>query len=94
MAENIQCRRCYHLRNDWCKIKRDSPDQELVRTCLYYSEATNADKLRAGDNKYIAGVVCTGCPPGIETGKQCTGDGACYDCWLNWLKSPAGGDTE
>lgn len=56
---------------------------------------TNADRLRAGDNKYIAGVVCTGCPPGKETDAKFTGDGACYDCWLSWLQSPAdGGDGD
>lgn len=55
---------------------------------------SNADRIRAGSNEHIAGVVCTGCPPGVETGKQCTGDGACYDCWLEWLQSPAGDDGD
>ena len=55
----------------------------------YKHKQTNADRIRAGSNEHIAGVVCTGCPPGVETGKQCTGDGACYDCWLDWLKQEA-----
>ena len=55
-------------------------------------EPTNADLFRAMSDEKIAGTVCTGCPPGMETGKQCTGDGACYDCWLNWLQMPVGGD--
>lgn len=55
---------------------------------------TQADRIRAGSNEHIAGVVCTGCPLGMETGKQCTEDGACYDCWLDWLKSPIRGDED
>ena len=55
---------------------------------------TNADRIRAMSDEKIAGVVCTGCPPGKDVGQQCTGDGACYDCWLDWLKSPVGGDGD
>lgn len=56
---------------------------------------TNADCIRSYSDEKIAGVVCTGCPPGKDFGQECTGDGACYDCWLDWLQSPAdGGDWD
>lgn len=73
-----------------------NPDDPVFDHYAKWEETppTNADRIRAGSNEHIAGVVCTGCPPGIETGKQCTGDGACYDCWLNWLQSPADGGGE
>ena len=105
--ENCEdCRKilgCYEIGEDgavWCLVAkgyigderticplRPAPEQERPIT-------TNADHIRAGSNEHIAGVVCTGCPPGMETGKQCTEDGACYDCWLDWLKSPIRGDTD
>ena len=77
--------------NDVCVVT----NMDAIRgDCIYYTPKTNADRIRAGSNEHIAGFVCTGCPPGMETGKQCTGDETCYDCWLDWLQSPAGGECE
>ena len=94
MPEAVQCRRCYHLRNDWCKIKRDSPDPELVRTCPYYHEATNADRIRAMSDEELASYLMLGelttlrklgCFPKPKEIDQAMSE------WLDWLQSPAGG---
>ena len=54
MPRNIQCKKCYHLQNDWCDPKLDSPDPDLVRDCQYYKTATNADRIRAYDDRKLA----------------------------------------
>ena len=57
-----------------------------AQAVLRHSVKTNADSIRSYSDEKIAGAVCTGCPPGKDFGQECTGDGACYDCWLDWLK--------
>lgn len=68
------------------------------KTCKERSHPkTNGDNVRSMSNKQIAGVACTGCPPGVES-ERCDsvlgGEGSCYNCWFNWLQSPAGGDED
>lgn len=55
---------------------------------------TQADLFRTMSDEKIAGTICTGCPPGKDFEQQCTGNGACYDCWLDWLQSPVGGNED
>ena len=87
MPEAVQCRRCYHLRNDWCKIKRDSPDPELVRTCPYYHEATNADRIRAMTDEELAEFISSTdfCELLCNDSPVCI-DGQCFARLFNWLK--------
>ena len=54
MPYNVQCKKCYHLQNDWCKEKVDSPDPDLVRDCQYYKTATVADRIRAYNDRKLA----------------------------------------
>ena len=46
MPHNVQCKKCYHLQNDWCSQKVDSPDPDLMRDCQYYRAATNFDRIK------------------------------------------------
>ena len=37
MANNVQCKNCFHLGyDDWCAVVRDSPDSERLRNCEHY----------------------------------------------------------
>lgn len=37
MANNVQCKNCFHLDyDDWCAVVRDAPDSERLRNCEYY----------------------------------------------------------
>lgn len=87
MPINVQCKRCAHLINDWCKEKLDSPDPDMVRNCLYYKEATNADRIRAMADEDLAWKFA-----------EAQGDphnSAVMLGWLAWLQSPAeGGDGD
>ena len=60
MQLNVQCKRCANLHNDWCDKKHDSPDPEMVRDCLYYSTASNADRIRAMTDEELATTIFTG----------------------------------
>lgn len=75
-----------HLQNDWCNQKIDSPDPDMLWSCMYYKEATNADRLRAGTDEEIAARM-RGCPDPLE---RCPNIN-CRECWLQWLRSPAEG---
>ncbi len=85
----ILCTSCKH--DDNCTEVRLT---QMWGMCEYYSPRTNADRLRAGSDEKIAGVMSSGCPPGLETLEHCAVDGGCYDCWLDWLSQPAEGGGE
>lgn len=95
MPFNVQCKRCFHLQNEWCKQKLDSPDPDAMRNCLYYKEATNADRIRAMSDEELAKwgseiTRCDYCPA-----KPCKSLFHCETQWLAWLQSPAdGGDHD
>ena len=57
MAKNVKCKRCFHLYNDWCIPKHDSPDPDIVRDCLHFIEKTNADRLRAMSDEELAEFI-------------------------------------
>lgn len=85
MPINVQCKRCAHLKNDWCEPKKDSPDPDILCICQFYREKTNADRLRAMSDEKLVDYIC--CP-----WTQCVSlQGECDECILNWLKSPVNG---
>lgn len=54
--------------------------------CVYYTAATNADKLRALSDEELAGMFCR-----AETcGRAYGPNGKAY--WIEWLQTPVGGD--
>lgn len=92
MPFNVQCKRCFHLQNEWCKQKLDSPDPDAMRNCLYYKEATNADRIRAMSDEELVKVINRPCPSSFFTCGTLSAV-ECEQCWLDWLQSPAdGGD--
>lgn len=34
--KKVRCKRCAILRDEWCEMKKDSPDPELERDCEHY----------------------------------------------------------
>ena len=55
----------------------------------------NADRIRAMSDEELAKRLCLRnhkCPPGYTSvfTPNCAEIYGCYDCWLDWLKSPAG----
>jgi hypothetical protein len=74
----------------------DMSDQYVDMTNYHTvtNNQTNGDSVRSMSNEQIAGVACTGCPPGVEN-ERCDsvlgGEGSCYNCWLHWLQSPVEG---
>ena len=97
MPFNVQCKKCLHYRNEWCKQKLDSPDPDLVRDCLYYITATNADRVRAKCDEELAEFFGTlpCCPPGEDLEELCFPLDSCegtemkVKCWLKWLRQEA-----
>ena len=57
---------------------------------------TNADRIRSMTDEELAdwlGVYCNG-QTAQEVGKPCASDiGSCEECWLDWLKEGAEGET-
>ena len=47
MPQNVVCKKCNNLVNDWCEKVIDSPDQDMQRDCQYFCEKTNADRIRS-----------------------------------------------
>lgn len=83
----ITCAKCVNYRKEWCDIKRDSPDPDLVRDCESFSAATWGDRIRAMTDEELAWFYakkiasCYGCEAStIED---------CAKCWKIWLKEPA-----
>lgn len=89
---SVKCKFCCNYKNQWCEEKMDSPDPDLERECFYYSQATNADRIRAMSDEEAAEYFNEhfGCPP--TQSPRCP-DISCYECWLNWLKQPAKEET-
>lgn len=94
MPLQVFCRNCAQYRNEWCKLKVDSPDPDMVRNCQYYRGMTNADRIRAMTDEelavFVEGSICPGgvCPLGNETDVS---KPSCQKCWLDWLRQEAGG---
>lgn len=85
MAKQVQCKRCFHLNNDWCIPKMDSPDPDIVRDCQYYIAKTNGDRIRQMNNELLADII--DCPYG-EDRKDCKMSNQflfCVECKFDWL---------
>ena len=44
--KDIQCKNCKRYAHQWCSVKIDSPDPDLVRECIHFKQRTNYDKIR------------------------------------------------
>ena len=92
MPKNAMCKNCNNYRCDWCEKVVDSPDPNMPRTCQYFWERTNADRIRAMSDEELARFLaenewecetyndCAKCP-------RMTDDG-CVSL-SKWLKQPA-----
>ena len=80
MAENVVCKKCNNLVNDWCEKVIDSPDPDMQRDCQYFWEKTNADRIRAMSDEELA--MCL-----YEIGYD--GGWGAPEGTLEWLQQPA-----
>ena len=91
--KNIKCKNCKNLVNDWCDVKCDSPDTELVRNCTGFEQMTNGDRIRAMSDEELAKFLddCNshGC---VCPARDCRA--TCYECIVDLLKQPAEVDDE
>lgn len=88
-----KCKNCKHLFgqyvNDeyfgkWCLKIEDSPDEELERECKCYGTITQADRIRSMTDEELSKIIKH---PDCKA-KECEYVGSCYDCRLEWLRSP------
>lgn len=87
----IKCRNCISYKNDWCKKVTDSPDPDIVRTCQYFKEETNGDRIRSMSNEELAQFIpnwsyTDACKCG-EHYVDCNNE--CEKCVAEWLQQPA-----
>ena len=87
----MKCRNCKNntLLDDgkqfsWCEIRKDNLGIDEERYCEAFSQATNADRIRAMTDEDIAMLLQPGCPPRLQCPDKPPHD--CYKCWLDWLK--------
>ena len=99
MPLQVFCRNCAQYRNEWCKLKIDSPDPDMVRGCQYYRGMTNADRIRAMTDEELAELFEM--IPHLGNPSTYTMDGFCIDDglrtkrqWLDWLRKKAERDYE
>ena len=96
MPKNVMCKNCNNYRCDWCEKVVDSPDPNMPRTCQYFWERTNADRIRAMSDEELAQMLnkaivchtlrslgyCHKCP--LFGANPCDTEGL-----LEWIKQPA-----
>lgn len=69
------------------EVDRSLPDDwDFIVQCREPQLATNADRIRAMSDEDLAETLCR-----VETDGRAYGPSGKAD-WLEWLKSPAGGD--
>ena len=49
-----KCKNCINLKNHWCDMVVDSPDENAERECCTYERMKNADKIRSMSDKELA----------------------------------------
>jgi hypothetical protein len=91
MPKNVMCKNCNNYRCDWCEKVVDSPDPNMPRTCQYFGERTNADRIRAMSDEELARwvmkfVIDCAIASGIEDPTWDDGSG---EAMLEWLQQPA-----
>ena len=98
MPLQVFCRNCAQYRNEWCKLKVDSPDPDMMRDCQYYRGMTNADSIRSMTDEELAKLIADDWCELIncESVLFCNGIGVCNgDCEervLKWLKQEVKGE--
>ena len=83
MPLNVQCKRCANLKNHWCNLVKDSPDEDMVRDCRHYRTFTNVDRVRAMSDEELASLFNR-----IETEGRGFGPRG-KAAWLDWLRQEA-----
>lgn len=82
------CKKIYQCRNaDWCA--RDFNPKSDCPEC--FEQITNYDRLISKTPEELAETYAGGCPNGdrLNCGKYYLHGGRdCFNCWLDWLKSP------
>lgn len=89
MPLQVFCRNCAQYRNEWCKLKVDSPDPDMVRDCQYYRGMTNADRIRSMTDEDLAEYHAENCGCALGESLFCGNRMetiGCVRCWLDWLK--------
>lgn len=89
MMKGIKCKNCKNLVNDWCDVKCDSPDPELVRDCIGFEQATYSDFLRSLSDEGLAealSFMVKGLFAGFEMYTAAERD--YRDIFLRFLKQP------
>ena len=75
-----ECKVCANADNEYC-FACDNGNQ--------FKPVTNADRIRAMSDEELAKWLCVmnidDCPDKAHE-RHCTDK--CYECWLDWLKSP------
>ena len=49
-----KCKNCINLKNHWCDMVVDSPDENAERECCTYERMKNADKIRSMSDEELA----------------------------------------
>lgn len=83
-----KCKNCINLKNHWCDMVVDSPDENAERECCTYERMTNADKIRSMSDEELAMNMM--CPNESGLGEiECDKSDYCncYECLLKWLQS-------
>lgn len=52
-----KCKNCIKLKNHWCDMVADSPDENAERECCTYERMTNADKIRSMSDEELAEFI-------------------------------------
>ena len=95
MPENVVCKKCNNLVNDWCEKVIDSPDPDMQRDCQHFCEKTNADRIRSMTDEELALWICGVYDIEEENGKFINGiiiPGYAPHDIEEWLQQPCGGD--
>ena len=90
--KGIKCKNCKNLVDDWCDVKCDSPDPELVRDCIGFEQMTNGDRIRAMNDEELAKFIpdwsyTNACKLSEEVYIDCNNE--CEKCVAEWLKQPS-----
>ena len=49
-----KCKNCINLKNHWCDMVADSPDENAERECCTYERMTQADRIRSMSDEELA----------------------------------------
>lgn len=71
---NIRCKKCRFFTPEWCPVKRDSLDPDLIRDCERFRVKRNYDRIRRMGIGELADWLVM------------NGNGDDYEYWLKWLK--------